>query len=141
MQLPSGEIEFCDIEINLKDNTEETVKRLEEIIDALGVPKGSKLYTHESDMEIPVGRQEGLAVYLNGTELPDEVYQECDINYVIEHMEELMGEAGKMYSYWEGPNDTALYFYGESYDKMLEAVQDFLNEYPLCAKCVVNRIA
>lgn len=141
MQLPSGEIEFCDIEINLKDNAEETVKRLEEIIDALGVPKGSKLYTHENDMEIPVGRQEGLAVYLNGTELPDEVYQECDINYVIEHMEELMGEAGKMYSYWEGPNDTALYFYGESYDKMLEAVQDFLNEYPLCAKCVINRIA
>lgn len=140
-QLPSGEIEYCDIEINLRDRTPQTLIRLKEIINALGIPKGSKLHTHKDDVVIPLGSQEGLAVYLNGTQLPDEVYAECDVNYVIERMEELMNGAGRMYSYWEGPNDTALYFYGESYEQMLSAVQDFLNEYPLCRKCKVNKIA
>lgn len=143
MQFSSGEIEYCDIEISLKDNTPQTIARLEEIINILGVPKGSKLHTYQEDMELPiaVGSQEGMALYLNGTELPDEVYEECDINYVIEHMEKLMDGIGKMYSYWEGPDNTALYFYGESFDKMLAAVEDFLKEYPLCQKCDLQRIA
>ena len=139
MQLPTGEIEYCDIEINLRDNAPETVKELIQIINYVGVPKGSALQAE--DFAAPVGEQEGLAVYLNGTTLPEEVYASCDINYVIERMDAFMDGIGRMYSYWEGPENTALYFYGESYEGMLAAVQGFLDEYPLCRACVVKKIA
>lgn len=142
---PSREVKSCDIELELKDGSKETIAELESIIDALGVPKGSKLLWFGADgderIERPVGRLEGMALYLNSTELPQEVYESCDINYVIEQMESRMEEIGRMYSWWEGPQNTALYFYGQSYNKMLAAVQDFIAEYPLCQKCVIERIA
>jgi len=139
MQLPSGEIKFCDIEIYLKDGSQESIQALRDVINQLNIPKGSELQAE--DFCIPVGEQEGLALYLNETELPDEVYESCDINYVVEQMEALMEGIGKMYSFWEGPEDTGLYFYGTSYEKMKAAVQGFLEEYPLCRKCVVVQIA
>ena len=93
------------------------------------------------DLEVAVGRLEGLALYMNGTELHDEVYENCDINYAIDQMEELMGNIGSMYSYWEGPNDTAIYFYGDSFEEMKRCIEPFLNEYPLCQKCRIEHIA
>ena len=146
MQLPSGEIEFCDIELMLQDNTEESLTSLESIIEKLGVAKGSKLLLwNEADEDVwcerPVGNLEGMALYLNGTDLPAEVYQTSDINYVIEQTKSLIKGIGAMYSWWEGPQNTALYFYGESYDKMFAAIKNFTEEYPLCQKCVIKQIA
>ena len=141
---PSGEVKSCDIELALNDMDEKTVAELETIIDELGVPKGSALLWLADDgekMERPVGRLEGMAVCLNGSELPPEVYESCDINYVIEQLNSRMEGIGQLYSWWEGPQSTALYFYGQSYEKMSAAIRDFIAEYPLCQKCVVERIA
>ena len=144
MMFPSGEVKFCDIELFLNDDSEATIAELEKIIDVLGVPKGSKLLWTASGgekTERPAGRLEGMAFYLNGTELPKEVYESCDINYAIEQLESRMDGIGRLYSWWEGPQNTALYFYGQSYEKMSAAIQDFMADYPLCQKCVVERIA
>ena len=141
---PTGEVKSCDIELDLNDGSKETIAKLEEIIEDIGVPKGSKLLWTASGgekTERTVGCLEGMALYLNGTELPSEVYESCDINYAIERLESRIEGIGRLYSWWEGPESTALYFYGQSYDKMLAAVQDFIAEYPLCQKCVVERIA
>lgn len=139
---PTKEVKSCDIELDVNDD-DKTVETLLDIIDKLGVPKGSKFILSDSSekKEIPVGRLEGLAVYLNGTELPAEVYQSCDINYAIEQMDERLSGIGRLYSWWEGSQDTALYFYGESYNKMLDAIKDFIEEYPLCDKCRIEQIA
>lgn len=139
MQMASGEVKFCDITICLRDGSQKMIDQLAGIVSRFGVPKGSRIYG--DGFELPVGEQEGLAIYLNGTELPDEVYASCDINYVVEQMNELMGEAGTMYSHWQGPKDTALYFYGASFEKMRQAVAGFVAEYPLCQKCRIEQIA
>ena len=144
LMFPSGEVKSCDIELALNDGSGETITKLEKIIDALGIPKGLKLLWTASDgekTERPVGRLEGMALYLNGTDLPKEVYESSDINYVIEQLESRMDGIGRLYSWWEGPEKTALYFYGQSYEKMTAAIQDFITEYPLCQKCVMERIA
>ena len=135
----TGEIEFCDIEILLKDNNTENVDKLLQIIDRIGVPKGSLLLG--DGFEQTVGTLEGLALYLNGTELTEEVYQNCDINYVIEKINEVFSGSGQFYSYWEGPENTALYFYGVSFEEMKKRMASFLSEYPLCQKCRVEQIA
>lgn len=142
--LPSGEISSCDIEVYLKDGSPETIAKLADILNHFGIPKNSKLQyqnaLHE-ESETDIGTLEGLALYLNGTNLPKETYANCDINYVIEKINELLQNSGQMYSYWEGPSETALYFYGDSYENMRNLMQPFLTDYPLCKKCRIVQIA
>ena len=120
LQSPHGEIVSCDI---------------------IGIPKGSALLCTAPEMKIEVGTLEGLAFYVNGTELPDEIYGSCDINHVIEQMESAIDGIGRFYSYWEGNEWTALYFYGVSFVEMKQKIEPFIASYPLCQKSRIEQIA
>lgn len=138
-QKPDGEIAYCDIEIHLVNDEADSVKWLVNLLNAIGIPKGSILQGVEPEVE--VGTLEGLAYYSNGVDLPDEVYTTCDINYVIEQMEQAMEGIGRMYSYWEGGTYTALYFYGSSFAEMKQKIEPFIATYPLCRKSRIEQIA
>lgn len=138
-QNPDGEIAYCDIDIHLVDDNLDCVKWLAELLNKMGIPKGSVLQGVEPEMEI--GTLEGLAYYSNGVDLSDEVYKTCDINYVIEQMEQAMEGIGSMYSYWEGPIYTVLYFYGSSFAEMKKKIEPFIASYPLCQKSRIEQIA
>jgi hypothetical protein len=131
-QNPNGEIAYCDIDIYLTEDTPERLNWLVSLLNTIGIPKGSVLQG---------GTLEGLAYYSNGADLPDEIYQTCDINYVIEQMEQAMEGIGRMYSYWEGSTYTALYFYGTSFAEMKEKIEPFIASYPLCQKSRIEQIA
>jgi hypothetical protein len=136
----SGEIEFCDIEIAAGSVSPEMTASIIRLIEQLGAPKGSKLYVAQGQ-QIPFGVSEGLAVYLNGSDLPKSVYQECDVNFVYGEFDRLLAGIGRVCSYWEGPRETALYMYGNSFASMKERLQEFLASYPLCQQCRVVQIA
>ena len=87
MQLPSGEIEFIDVEIELVD-PEQGIPFVIAKLEEFGAPKGSILRIHDADppREIHFGKAEGIAVYLDGANLPEEVYEESDVNVVIEEL-------------------------------------------------------
>ncbi len=138
LQLPTGEIESCDINIVI-NNTPNNMEKICHILNGIGIPKGSEILGE--NIAIKIGLQEGLGLYINGTELSKQVYKSCDINYVIEKLNELLCGVGKMYSFWEGNQETALYFYGQSYSEMLKIITPFIEEYPLCEKCRIVRIA
>ncbi|MDZ7629370.1 MAG: hypothetical protein U5J99_13300 [Parvularculaceae bacterium] len=134
-------IDFCDIELSLTETSESAVQAIIAALEELGAPKGSKLIVEASGAETAFGAAEGLALFLNGTGLPDEVYAECDVNFVLEEADRLMGDAGKVKGFWEGPMDTALYCYGPSFEGMRAAIEPLLASYPLCAKARVEQIA
>lgn len=138
-QNPDEEIMYCDIDIHLFNDDWECVEWLVNLLNRIGIPKDSVL--QGVDPEIEVGTLEGLAYYSNGVDLPAEIYQTCDINYVIERMEQAIEGIGRMYSYWEGNTYTALYFYGTSFSEMKEKIAPFVAEYPLCQKCRIEQIA
>ncbi len=138
-QNPDGEIAYCEIEIHLANDEMTSVKWLTELLNRIGIPKGSILQGLEQEIE--VGTLEGLAYYSNGVDLSDEVYQTCDINHVIEQMELAMEGIGRMYSYWEGAKYTALYFYGSSFLEMKQNIEPFIATYPLCQKSRIEQIA
>lgn len=131
----NGEIECCDIHI---DTEIENIERIAKILNAIGIPKGSFLRC--DDKKIAVGTLEGLAIYLS-VDLDKEVYQNCDVNYVIEETEKAMKGIGSMYSYRELDAFTALYYYGTSYENMRDSISAFLADYPLCKDCKVIQIA
>jgi hypothetical protein len=137
---PAG-IEFCDVEIRLKHASEPVLRRVIERLEFLGAPKGSRLIIESSGREIAFGNQEGLALVLNGTDLPAEIYASCDINHVVSELSRLMGEKGSFRGYWEGSKETSLYCYGGSFVEMSKAIEPLLNNYPLCRGAKVEQIA
>ncbi len=136
---PDG-IEYCDIEIMAPDATEGTLSQIAQILDGLGAPKGSKLII-EGRGDIPLGRLEGLGLFVNGTDLPPEVYANADINHVVDECDRLMRGIGGKRGHWEGSRETALYFYGDSFEGMRDAIAGFVAEYPLLQGARVVRIA
>ena len=142
MQQKSGEIEYIDVEIALTEKEKGipfVISKLEE----MGAPKGSILKIHDTDpsTEIPFGKAEGLGIYLDGVNLPDEVYKTSDVNVVIDELNKRIEGIGEMQSYWQGNTETALYFYGDDQKRMLELMKDFLDSYPLCEGARIIQLA
>lgn len=138
---PELGIRSCDLEIRVENTSDETLAFVRERLEALGAPKGSRLIVEDGGREIAFGVNEGLALYLNGTDLPDQVYQDCDAGELVEQLQEKLGTKGAFQSYWEGERETALFFYGPSYDTMVAAIRDMLDTYPLCQKSRLEQIA
>ncbi|NOK01873.1 MULTISPECIES: hypothetical protein [Myxococcus] len=141
LMAPDGEIERCDIDIELDDYSRELAEKVAAVVGEMLAPKGSEVILPDDEGSIPFGSDEGLGLYLNGTDLPAEVYASCDSNHVHDECERLLGEEGMIHSYWQGPTETAFYMYGRSYEEMLARISGFLAEYPLCQKCRVVRLA
>lgn len=130
-------IEYCDTEMVLATTDSRFLSLLIAKLEELGIPKGSKLQLSNPDRVIPIGQTEGLALFLNGSELPDEVYQSSDVNVVIEKLMEALGDTVKIRSYGEYETETALYFYGESFSDMQNRISRVVASEPLCEKCRV----
>src|SRR4051812_32896330 len=81
------EIEFVDIDLEL-ENLGEAVDLVKRVLEEAGAPVGSELRFEKDgkDFIIPFGTQEGLAIYLDGITLPDEVYQSAGINELADQI-------------------------------------------------------
>lgn len=141
MQEESGEIAYCDVAVLVAEADDESAASLIRSLEALGAPKGSKVTASPSGKVYQFGVTEGLAVYLNGTDLPAETYKQCDSNFVVSEFQRLLGSTGRVLSHWQGPTETALYVYGASFQSMKEALSPFIESYPLCEKCRIVRVA
>jgi len=137
---PDG-IDHCDIEVSLDTISDGTINRIIETLEKLGAPKGSILHLPNGENDIPFGKSEGMAIFLNGTELPSEVYKNSDVNAVLAELDRLMQGTGKFVDFWEGSSETALYFYGSSFEEMRSMTADFVANEPLCQLARVVRIA
>ncbi|MDR6890925.1 MULTISPECIES: hypothetical protein [Variovorax] len=136
-----GEILECDIEIELANDSDASVRHVIDAFEALLAPKRSRIKLKGKETAVEFGAQEGLALYLNGSDLPAYVYEECDVNRVFDECERLLDEAGDIHSHWEGPTETAIYMYGPSFDDMHRLISPLLASNPLCGWCRVERTA
>lgn len=141
LQEPSGEIARCDIEVELDDLSEENIALLVRAFEAMLAPKGSYLHVPSQDRTLEFGAHEGLGLYINGKDLPAEVYAACDINFVLQECERLLQGSATVNSHWESPSETALYMYGTDFEDMHQRLKPFLEEYPLCRQCRIVQIA
>jgi|SRR5690554_240833 len=143
MQAENGEIEFVDIEIQLNEGVEpkDAASKIIEFVNNKNAPKNSKLRIENTKEEILFGEKEGLAIYLDGQNLEPEVYENSDINFVVSKVKKLIGDETEIVRFWEFPDKTALYFYGNSFVEMKEQIKNFISEYPLCKNAEIIQIA
>jgi hypothetical protein len=137
---PDG-IEYCDVEIMVNEASQDTLNIIIETLERLGAPKGSLLRVPKEQDGIRFGKLEGMALFLNGTDLPAEVYAESDVNNIISRCDELMEGTGSFRGHWEGSRETALYFYGNSFEAMKSSVTGFVDSDPGCALARIVQIA
>ena len=134
MQSKEGEILYIDVHMYLT-NPDESIPFVTRFLEERGAPKGSKLKIYDGDdvvREVPFGVREGFAIYLDGVNLPDEVYRESDSNVVVSEIDKRLEGHGEIEAHWQGPTETALYIYGDSNAAMKPLIQDFMDSYPLC---------
>ena len=131
---------LSDIDLDVEGDATAVRDLVVATLEAVGAPRGSLIRLDDGE-PITFGVTEGLAVYLNGTDLPDEVYTGNDVNDLIAALLERLGAEGDMQSYWEGPRETALYLYGPSADRMRDLIADVLDRFPLAQRCRVVPLA
>jgi len=139
----TGEISCCDIEIELfNSNIDRTI--LSDIVlklENLGAPKGSVMTVTKTNEEIRFGRKEGLALYLDGVNLPQEIYETSDIDYVWTELHKLASIELDADRNWAGKEETALYLYGDSFENIKSSIKSFVETYPLCKNARIVQIA
>lgn len=143
LQEKTGELAYCDVEISLASNSidKNVIADIIGKLENLGAPKGSKLIIENTKDEIPFGKKEGLAIYLDGQNLPEEVYKECDVNFVLSELHRLTNIEPNADRNWQGEKETALYFFGDSFEQMKNSISGFIATYPLCKGARVVQIA
>lgn len=137
---PDG-IKCCDIEIMVNEISQDTLDTIISTLIKSGATIGSFLKFGSETKTIPFGQLEGMAVFLNGTDLPDEVYADFDVNEFISQCNERLSSTGSFLDRWSGSKETALYFYGRSFETMKAAMADAIDNEPGCAMARIVQIA
>ena len=125
-----GGIEYVDIEIELAN----LAGALDVVVDALekaGAGQGSEL-VDGSDSRIlrQFGTQQCLAIFLDGTTLPEQVYADLDFDTVVTELGAAAGE-GSSRGFWQGPEETGLFFFGPDAEAMFGRVEPVLRRLPI----------
>lgn len=125
-----GGIEYVDIEIELA-NLDGAVGVVVDALEKAGAPQGSEL-VDGSDSRIlrQFGTQQCLAIFLDGATLPDEVYADLDFDAVVTELGAAAGE-GSNRGFWQGPDETGLFFFGPDAEAMFTRVEPVLRRLPI----------
>jgi len=73
------EVVSCDIEVSLANDARKGMRIVIDALERLGAPAGSTARLDGGD-PVAFGIMQGVGLYLNGTDLPDEVYATSDVN-------------------------------------------------------------
>ncbi len=117
-----GEPTSAEIEVRLVANTDVNVDLVVSTLEARGAPSGSELRI-DGRPAVAFGRTLGVGLYLNGVDLDDEVYATSDVNVLIKDLERSTKPIGaELHSWWEGPRETAVYFYGHDRNQLRDRI-------------------
>ncbi len=123
-----GGIEFADIEIELAD-LEGAVQIVVDALERSGAPQGSEILSG-ADVLREFGTQQCLAIFLDGVSLPDDVYANLDFDETVEKIGAAAGPDSYR-GFWQGPEETGIFFYGSNADTMFERVEPVLHAMPI----------
>jgi hypothetical protein len=86
---------------------------------------------------------ECVLIYLDGVNLPDDVYNECDTSTLEDQLIEAIkrDQAGELDGHETGERETTIFTYGPNADDLYRAMEPVLATYPLCrnARVVIRK--
>ena len=124
----TGEIEFADIEMQVS-NLDDALPVIVGSLEASGAPIAAELIGDGGVLR-RFGRQQSVAVYLDGATLPDEIYADLDFDQVVDQLTTAAGE-GSFHGFWQGAEETGLFFFGAEAEAMFARVEPVLRALPI----------
>lgn len=126
-----GGIAFADVEIELASLDEPVLRIVADALEKAGAPQGSELIAAREDRLLrQFGSQQCLAIFLDGTTLPDEVYADLDFEAVVAKIGAAAGDDSYR-GFWQGPEETGLFFFGPDAEAMFTRVEPVLRRLPI----------
>jgi hypothetical protein len=125
-----GGITYADVEIELA-NVDEALRIVAEALEVAGAPQGSELIqTSDNRVLREFGKLQCLAIYLDGTSLPDEVYANLDFEAAVAAIGAAAGD-NSYRGFWQGPEETGLFLFGPDAEAMFARVEPVLRRLPI----------
>jgi hypothetical protein len=125
-----GGIAYADVEIELA-NLDEALEIVAEALERAGAPQGSELIRAADERVLrEFGKLQCLAIYLDGTSLPDEVYATLDFGAVVTEIGAAAGDDSYR-GLWQGPQETGIFFFGPDAEAMFARVEPVLRRLPI----------
>jgi hypothetical protein len=136
------EIEHVEFQL-LADNLEKAIEVSKLTLEQAGAPTCSEISYpgNGKDEVLCFGQMEGMAIYLDGVNLPDKVYDTCSSQGLADLIYgPLTTVGGEIRGSWVGPSETAIYLYGPNAEHIFSVIEPIVATYPLCqnARLVVR---
>jgi len=132
-------IEYCYIDVSVTGDLNEAKKVIKNTLEGNGLPKGSKIIVEGQEFEI--GNHEVMAFHFDNVGLADSVYEEHDINDVLDEIESLIGNSGRRNSHAIIKDEVVVYYGGESFKEMKEKVTEYVEKHQLCENGRITQAA
>ncbi len=134
----SGEIAYAELEIEVRDR-DAALLTIVQAMENSGAPVGSEILVDDAVVKT-FGKLQSVAVYLDGVSLPDDVYETLDFDETITVLTQAAG-AESYHGFWQGAEETGLYFFGPNADEMFERLDEALRAIPIGqnARVVIRR--
>jgi len=125
-----GGIAYADLDVELA-NLGDALGIVAAALEAAGAPQGSEIIdASDGSVLREFGKQQCVAIFLDGTGLPDEVYAQLDFEAVIGALGGAAGE-NSYRGLWQGAQETAVFFFGADAEAMFARVEPVLRRLPI----------
>jgi hypothetical protein len=125
-----GGISFAEVEIELA-NLDDALRIVVDALERAGAPQGSELIDPADERVLrQFGTQQCMAIFFDGTTLPDEVYANLDFDGVLTEIGTAAGD-GSFRGVWQGAQETGVFFFGPDADAMFIRVEPILRRLPI----------
>ena len=132
----NGEAEHVVITFSLTSDHPRMLETIAGLLEELDAPRGSVIGTAETPEQLPFGRTEGLGLYLD----PGDGTGEDDHLDVLEACTDALEGAGIYQGHTRLGERTALYFYGDSFNEMKNALTFVVSTEPRCRNAYARRL-
>jgi hypothetical protein len=142
-QLPSGEIENCEIEISLEsDNIDDAlVKEIIKHLEKCGAPKGSFLFVENTGDVISFGVNEGIGMYIDSTNHQEGVNQNTVDQALANEVSQIANLESHIIRSWKGKTETGYYFYCRSFENIRNSIETIIQSNPVYKTVRLKQIA
>ena len=131
----TGETETLTITLALVTGAPRALERVARILEGLDAPVGSVIGTADDADALEFGRSHGLGLYL-----PNRDADEAGRLAVAEACTEAMAGSGLFQGTARVGDRTALYFYGDSFNRMRSAITFVMTHDPRCRNAYARRL-
>lgn len=141
MMAEGGDIAFIDIEIRVEGAVDPLLETIAETLERLDAPRGTKIMDEDGTVLRRCGTRAIAALTLDGATLPQEVYDTCSADDVIEAMLAALGPGYGYAGYHTMATTTAIYFHGDDYEAMRARMEPAMAGVPLCQNATLRQTA